>query len=53
MGPAMLCTYTQLTKGRADVFEIAQDWLKANIPVCGKTMAKSVEDLKGMLDPDG
>ena len=26
---------------------------QANVPVCGKTMAKSVEDIKGFVDPDG
>eukprot|EP00277_Geminigera_cryophila_P043733 CAMPEP_0173083324 /NCGR_PEP_ID=MMETSP1102-20130122/19305_1 /TAXON_ID=49646 /ORGANISM="Geminigera sp., Strain Caron Lab Isolate" /LENGTH=1085 /DNA_ID=CAMNT_0013960083 /DNA_START=111 /DNA_END=3368 /DNA_ORIENTATION=- len=36
-----------------DIFEMAGEWLKANVPVCGKTMAKSVEDIKGFVDPDG
>lgn len=35
-----------------DPFEIAGEWLKANIPVCGKTMAKQVDSIKGLLSPD-
>ena len=33
-----------------DPFEIVGDWLKENVPVCGKPMKKQVDSLKKMLD---